>query len=238
MIDTHCHLLPGVDDGPRSVGEALDLARGLVAAGVEVVVCTPHFSRRFPTDHAVAKERLEMLRGALDEAGITLRCRLAAELSSAAALDASPADLRERQLGNGYVLVELEPDTPAGLVELAFSRLDELRLVPVFAHPERCRAVRDQPHVLDEARGAGALVQVVASSLRGSWGGAVGDAAWRLLDSGRVDLIASDAHRPRHAGARLALVLERIAARVGRDPLVAMTEARPASVIGDASWAR
>ena len=57
MIDTHCHLLPAIDDGPPSTRESLELARQLVDTGVRMVVCTPHFSRRFPTDHAETRDR-------------------------------------------------------------------------------------------------------------------------------------------------------------------------------------
>ena len=65
VIDTHCHLLPGLDDGPATAADAVALAERLAADGVETVVCTPHFSRRYPTDHAEAGERLQELRGLL-----------------------------------------------------------------------------------------------------------------------------------------------------------------------------
>ena len=84
VIDTHCHLLPATDDGPQSLRDSLALARRLVDVGVSTVICTPHFSRRFPTDHDLARERTETLRGALLEAELPLRIELAAEVGSAA----------------------------------------------------------------------------------------------------------------------------------------------------------
>jgi protein-tyrosine phosphatase len=231
VIDTHCHLLPGIDDGPESSGEALELAGALADAGIREIVCTPHFSRRFPTEHEVARKRLEIFTRALADAELPLRVGLAAEVGSAAAVEAPAADLRRRKLGDRYILIELEPDTPAGLVEVALTRVSEIGLTPVFAHPERCRAVRSQPRVLDSAHAAGALVQVVAPSLSGRWGEATAEAAWRLLESGRVDLLASDAHRARHAGERLTRVLELVSARIGRQALIELTETNPARVI-------
>ena len=59
MIDTHCHLLFGLDDGPRTLGESVELAWELVAGGVEAVLCTPHFTEMFPTSHDEAGSRLE-----------------------------------------------------------------------------------------------------------------------------------------------------------------------------------
>src|SRR3954454_12595753 len=112
MIDTHCHLLPGLDDGTRSAKEALSLARDLVHAGVTTVVCTPHRSRRFPTDMAVARERFVEVKAAIESAGLPLELRLGAEVSPAFAVSLDRAALEEVTIGSRHVLVELEPATP------------------------------------------------------------------------------------------------------------------------------
>jgi protein-tyrosine phosphatase len=235
VIDTHCHLLPHLDDGPASPREALELAQALVDAGVRVVVCTPHYSRRYRTDHDLARGLLESMNGTLARAELPIRAALAAEVSPALAVEAPPGELRRRRLGDRYLLVELESDTPVGLVGIVRERLDDIGLTPVFAHPERCRAVRSQPHVLDSARESGAMVQVVARSLAGGWGKATASAAWHLLESGRVDLLASDAHGARHAGKRLAGVLELITGRLGAGALVRLAEENPAKLLDRAA---
>lgn len=231
MIDTHCHLLPQLDDGPSSAREALELAQALVDAGVRVVVCTPHYSRRYQTDHDLACGLLESMNGTLARAEVPLRAALAAEVSPARAVEAPAGELTRRRLGDRYLLVELEPDTPVGLVGIVRERLEKIGLTPVFAHPERCPAVRSQPHVLDSARESGALVQVVARSLTGGWGKATVSAAWRMLEAGRVDLLASDAHGARHAGDRLAGVLDLVSGRLGAGALVRLTEENPAKLL-------
>jgi protein-tyrosine phosphatase len=230
MIDTHCHLLPDLDDGPSNLADSILLAQALAGAGVTEVVCTPHFSRRFPTAIDDAREALAELRGALGPDGPPATS-LASELSPSMALDADPEDLRGRAMGNGYLLVELEPDTPAAVVDLLGERLDGLGLLPVLAHPERCRAVRTQPRVLDAARSAGALVQVVARSLgRDSSRGAAA-AAWDLLEAGRADLIASDSHRAEHAGRTLPHALEAVGERYGAVALEALTVINPSRLV-------
>jgi protein-tyrosine phosphatase len=230
VIDTHCHLLPGLDDGSRNAAQALALGQRLVAAGVRKVVCTPHFSRRYPTDHDRAGAALETLVAEFARADVGLELALAAEVGSAAAAEAAAAELERRRIGSRHVLVELEADTPAGAVEVTLERLGSFGLLPVFAHPERCRAVRSQPHLLDLARSAGALVQVVAPSLSGRWGEGAAEAGWRLIGTARADLLASDAHRAEQVG-HLVEALDRISARYGDEARVALTETGPARLL-------
>lgn len=231
MIDSHCHLLPGLDDGPRTLSDSLALARQLFQAGVHTVICTPHYSRRFPTDHESASRRLVELREALAATDIALELHLAAEIASATALEAAPEELARRELGGKRLLVELEPDTPAGFVGLSLRRLDELGLRPVFAHPERCRAVRLAPRILKAARAGGARVQVVASSLVGRWGAETASAAWQMLEGGQVDILASDSHHARPGGLHIATALELVAARLGQETVHVLTEEGPSELI-------
>jgi protein-tyrosine phosphatase len=231
VIDTHCHLLPALDDGPQRLTGSVDLARQLMAADVSFVLCTPHFSRLFPTSVDVARERLLELRGELFAQGIRLRLGLAAEVSPGLTVAGSSADLAGRSVG-GFLLVELEPDTPVDFLTIALDRLGESELRPIFAHPERCRAIRTRPRLLEEARAAGALVQVVAPSLVGRWGGDAATAAWRLLDVGCVDLLASDAHRARQDGPHIARAAALVEERFGREALLGLTERAPAALLG------
>ena len=99
----------------------------------------------------------------------------------------------------------------------------------------KLRALLKQPHLLDGARARGALVQVVAPSLVGRSGKAAQQAAWRLLESDRVDLIASDSHRPAREGLSLTQALPLLARRLGRDRLRTLTEEGPAMVLDQLS---
>lgn len=234
MIDTHCHLLPALDDGPPDVEGAVALARQLVEAGITAVLCTPHFSRRHPTTTAAARKRLVELRGELFERGVRLRLRLAAEVSPGFLASQPGDELRARSIG-GFLLVELEPATPVGFLETALERLADDGLRPVFAHPERCAATRRQPRLLEEARAEGALVQVVSSSLAGRFGGEVEGAAWRLLETGGVDLLASDAHRARSDGSHFEHAVSLVSERLGVEALRELTERGPARVLGSAA---
>jgi tyrosine-protein phosphatase YwqE len=94
--------------------------------------------------------------------------------------------------------------------------------------PERAR-------LLDEARTAGALVQIVAPSLTGRFGKDVGVAAWKLLDAGVVDLLGSDSHRPAENATHLEVAAGEIEARYGRDVLADLTKRAPARLVSIAA---
>lgn len=231
MIDTHCHLLPAVDDGPATVAESVSLARRLIDDGVSFALCTPHYSRLFPTRHVDACERLAELQEALADAGMGVEVGLAAEIGSDLVLSESLDELRRRSVAGRYLLVEVTANSPPGLFMVVNERLSEAGLVPIFGHPERARAVHRHATLIEEVRTQGALVQVVAPSLLGHWGRGVASAAWKLVAAGWVDLLGSDAHAPRGRGVHLAEAAELVAARVGREAAIAMTERTPAFVV-------
>jgi protein-tyrosine phosphatase len=230
MIDTHCHLLPGVDDGPRTVAEAVRLARELVKCGVEAVVCTPHYSRQFPVARAEATAAHKSLRAALDSEDVPLETVLGAELSPAFAVTAPTEEVTARAVAD-YVIVEALPDTPAPFFATVRDRLAESGFRAVFAHPELSRAVARMPELLDEERNRGALVQVLAPGVTGRRGRRVAETAWELLESGRADLLGSDAHgrsRPATDLAKAAALVER---RLGRSERERLTEREPRRLV-------
>ena len=231
MIDTHCHLLPGLDDGARSQAEAIRMARRLVEFGIHRVVCTPHYSQRFQTSVPAASRRLAALREVLQTLRIGLALDLAAELSPELAVLAPDEEIVTRSLPGGYAIVELVPTTTAEVVDGTLERFANLDLLPIFAHPERCRAVQRQPTVLDDARAAGAFVQVVAASLTGQVQDGVAAAAWNLIESGRADLLATDAHRPHTAQIQLRSVASVVARRYGGELAETLTSRNPALLL-------
>ena len=230
MIDTHCHLLPGLDDGPSSDEGAAALAARLVESGVSLVLCTPHYSSRYPTDQGEAMSRESAFLRRLERDGVDLELTLAAEVSPERAVAAVDEELITRSIGGNFLLVELLPDTAAVTLATICERLAALDLLPIFAHPERCRALARSFDPLDEARRQGALVQVVARSLLGRWGAEIRTVAWRLVDTGRADLLASDAHH-RGQGGALLRAAELVAERLGDAVRSELTVRRPGLVL-------
>ncbi|HKG09694.1 MAG TPA: CpsB/CapC family capsule biosynthesis tyrosine phosphatase [Gaiellaceae bacterium] len=235
MIDTHCHLLPALDDGPRHEADGVLLARELAAQGVRRVLCTPHYSRLFPTSHADAEERLSRFQPVLRAEGVELELSLAAEIGPGLAVSAPLEELLIRTIDGRFALIELLGDTsPAAIVSIGERFVDAgVRLV--LAHPERCRAVQRHLNVLDPFRADGVLLQVVAPSLLGRWGPEVEATAWHLVDTGRADLLGSDAHSTRRRRPHLSDACELIEERLGGGVVAELTERRPRLLLdGDA----
>jgi len=209
VIDLHTHILPGLDDGARTLDDALDMARAFVADGVTAIAATPHVRDDYPTSADAMLRAVDALRAALDEEGIQLTVHPGAELAVEWIAQLGEAELRRLTLaGNGrYVLVETPYyGWPVELVE----RLLGLRVAgftPVLAHPERNGAVQANPSLLAPLVHGGTLVQVTAASLDGRLGPRSRETAFQLVATRLAHCVASDAHTPdvRAAGMRAAI---------------------------------
>ena len=231
MLDTHCHVLPAVDDGPPTLGAAIALAGQLRQAGVERALCTPHYSREYPTDHETAAARLDELRAALSEARLYLGLELAAEVSPGFVVSAADEELLARAIARRFLLVEVQPATTETFLTAAAERVFELDLVPVLAHPERGRSLRRHLDELQTLRNAGAVVQIVAPSLLGDAGRGVTATAWELLEAGLADLLASDAHGSWRSPALFSEAAGVVAERLGDDLRRALTRTNPGALL-------
>ncbi len=196
MIDLHTHLLPGIDDGPATTEESLELAAELAAGGVSLAACTPHVR----DDHDTTPEKMEAalaaFQGELAAAGIPLEVRGGGEIAidKLPELDAD-ALLRYGLCGNPRLLLLEFPyfGWPLALPVIV-TRLAAEGVVPVLAHPERSPEVQESPERLRPIVEAGAYVQLTASSLAGGAGSRSARCSRTLLDAGLAHLLASDAH--------------------------------------------
>ena len=208
MIDLHTHILPGIDDGARTLDDALEMAQAFVADGVTTIAATPHVRDDFPTSADVMLHAVDTLRQALHEEGIPLLVLPGAELAIDWIARLHEADLRRLTLAGGgrYILVETPyHGWPAELIE----RLLGLRVaefVPVLAHPERNAHVQQAPSLLAPLVNGGTIVQITAASLDGRLGGPCRRTALHLVTAGLAHMVTSDAHMPsvRAAGMRSA----------------------------------
>jgi protein-tyrosine phosphatase len=195
VIDLHCHLLPGVDDGARDLDESVAMARAAVTGGVEAIVATPHVSRHFPTAPAELAERCAEVQTALDAAAVPLAVHVGAEIAAQVLTELGDDDLRACTLGGGrYLLLEPPYSGPAPFLERMVSDLAGRGFGVVLAHPERIQAFHQDVELLERLVTGGALCSVTTASVSGGWGRAVKRFSEELFRRRLVHNLASDAH--------------------------------------------
>jgi protein-tyrosine phosphatase len=230
VIDLHSHILPGLDDGVRTIEEARELARRAAAEGVRAIAATPHVRADFPTRAEQMEERVAELRRDFAEQGIPVEVLHGGEIDLSFRPTLESDQLSRFTLAQNGVHLLLEfpyrgwpDDLGESLLELV-----ELGTVPVLAHPERNAEVQASPERLADLVRLGVLVQLTAASLDGRLGRSSREAARRLLELGLAHLLASDAHTPeiREVGLSAAV------AAIGDEALARyLTEEAPAAIV-------
>lgn len=196
MIDLHCHVLPGIDDGPETLADSLALCRAAAAAGTRTIVATPHVSWDWPAvTSKVVADGVARINEALLAEGLDLEVRPGAEVAMTRAGDLDDAELVALRLGGGpYLLVEC-PYSPAtaGFDAILHGLAGRGHRI-VLAHPERCPAFQRDRDRLRSFVEAGMLTSITAGALVGRFGRGVKAFARDLLAEGLVHDIASDGH--------------------------------------------
>jgi len=231
LIDLHSHILPGIDDGARTLEDSLEIARAAVSDGITLIAGTPHVRDDWPTEAGVMENRVAELRAELEQAEIPLDVRAGGEIAIEWLTRLPVEELRRFGLGGnpGYLLVETPyygwPDWLAD----ALSSLRASGITPVLAHPERNAEVQAEPERLVPLIRSGVLIQVTAASVDGRIGRRAEQCGLVLVEQGLAHLLASDAH---HASVR-EVGMAAAAEAVGGGPLAAwLTREVPAAIVG------
>lgn len=199
MIDLHCHILPGIDDGPDDIEGSLAMAREHVARGTRTVVATPHVGWDYANGAADIAEGVATLNGALRAEGIELEVLAGAEVALTRAVDMSAEQLAGLRLGNGpWLLLEAPISVDSPSIERLVGIVQGRGVRILLAHPERCASFHSDPDLLGRLVAAGCLAQVTAGALTGFFGRTVQGAARRYVDAGLIHVAASDAHDATH----------------------------------------
>jgi len=215
MIDLHAHVLPGLDHGARDWDEALEMCRIAVDDGITTMAATPHVSETYPNSIEDILEAVGQLRQRLGDAGVPL------EIIGGGDYHIRPEMARGDVLTlneNGrYFLLEFPyhviPPNSEGFVEILLER----GITPIVTHPERIATIHGRERRLEAMIENGALVQVTAGSLTGEFGPQCMRSAVRMLKSGWVHILASDAHWADERPPRLSLGVKAAASVVGEE---------------------
>ena len=240
MIDLHCHLLPGIDDGPQDLATALRLARHAVTAGIRTSVVTPHMHPgRYDNRAANIRAAAQMFQQVLDTEGIALRILCAAEVrldhEILSWVGQEHIPYLGRWHGERVMLLEFpHSQVPVGADKLVDWLLKQ-GIRPMIAHPERNKDIMRSTDKLLPFIRMGCLLQVTAGAVAGNFGEFARARAVDLLARGWVTVLASDAHNLDVRPPELEPGRAAAAKIVGDEESWNMVRDRPAEIIGDAS---
>lgn len=196
MVDIHSHILPGLDDGSKSINMSIDMIKNSYKEGTRDIIATPHFRRGcFETPYNEVKDIVKYFNGLLKEEGLDITIHYGQEVYYS---DKMIDDLEEGIIGtiNGgrYLLLEFPMrKIPSEAIDYIY----ELRIrgiIPIIAHPERYSEVIRKPEVLNPFIEEGCLFQLNAGSIRGDFGKDAKKSAETLIKNGIYAFIGSDAH--------------------------------------------
>ena len=233
MIDLHCHILAGIDDGAPNLSISLDMAKASVADGVTDLACTPHIlPGLYPNTGPQIRQATQQLQDALDQHGIPLRLVVGADNHIAPDF---VAGLRSGQLlclaESRYVLVEPPHHVVPPRLEETFFGLLAAGYIPILTHPERLSWIKSRYEVVARLGRMGVWMQITAGSLAGAFGKSAKYWAERMLDEGRVHILATDAHDTKRRPPNLRLGHDLAAARVGEGEAEHLVATRPRGVL-------
>lgn len=233
MIDLHCHLLPGIDDGARDLEMSLAMARAAAADGISVVACTPHIMPgMYPNRGPDIRQRVAALDAEVRKARINVSIVEGADVHVAPDL---PEKLRNGEVlalgGTRYFLFEPPHHVVPPRIEQLVKRSVEAGYVPILTHPERLTWIAQSYDVVETLNQAGCLIQVTAGAVTGAFGQTAQKYARMLAEDGRIDIIASDAHNLTSRPPMLSKAVEAMANWVGESSARAMVLDTPAAIL-------
>lgn len=197
MIDLHCHLLPGVDDGSKSMDISLKLANDAVRDGIDYALLTPHHMNGVYLNHKKEViQQTQEFQVELDRHEIPLKVfpgqevRINGDLLTAFDQD----DILFADEGGRYLMLEFPDDDVPSYTSNMIYELMQRGIIPIIVHPERNTQIMKQPDILYELLSRGCLSQITAGSYVGTFGHKVQKFSKQLIQTGQAYVFASDAH--------------------------------------------
>ncbi len=226
MVDLHCHILPGIDDGAGSIEESLEMAESAIADGITHVVATPHSSSQYFFNFT----RVRRLRDEL-QSRIGSRLKLATgcdfhldpENLESLRKDASCYCINQRD----YLLVEFNEISIPPAMDQTLHEIQLARVRPVITHPERNNILRAHPERLKKWVQQGCFAQVTGGALTGRFGPVAQKDALRWIGEGLIHFVASDAHNVRTRPLRLQPAYDVVVDHFGEEKARALFHGNP-----------
>lgn len=237
MIDLHCHILPGIDDGADTLADSLAMAEAAISQGITHILCTPHHNNgKYVNSKDEVIPKVAALQKELDQRNLPLtllegqEVRITGDLVS----DIQQDRILFTDLADTYILIEFPmADVPAYAERLLFE-LRSMGKTPVIVHPERNIKFREDPNRLIPYLEMGCLTQLTAPSYVGVFGKSIQKTAKQMLEHNLVQMMASDAHGVKKRTFVMKEAYEQIQQDFGLAKVTAMEQVAKDLLNGDA----
>ncbi|MBR3971302.1 MAG: hypothetical protein IKJ83_00225 [Ruminococcus sp.] len=200
MIDIHSHILPGIDDGARDVYDTLEMALMAVNSGVKAIIATPHCNIPWSNGNYLGseyREALQKARNAIAQERMPIKIFSGMEVFVTFDLPELITEGKILTLNHSdYLLIEFDFEEDPEFVDIMVSRLKELGIKPVIAHPERYDFIKEDIMFAKRLVKAGCILQANKGSFLGHYGARSEKTALDMVKAGLVQVVASDAHSP------------------------------------------
>jgi protein-tyrosine phosphatase len=197
LIDLHCHLLPGVDDGAKDLQESVEMAKMAVAEGITHIVATPHHNNgQYSNSKEKIMAKVREFQEALQMENIPLTILPGQEprINGEILQNFENGELLTINDSGKYVLIELPSNHVPRYTEQILFDLQMKELTPIIVHPERNQEIIENPEILYQLVKRGACTQITASSITGHFGKKIKKFTFDLIEANLTHFIASDAH--------------------------------------------
>ena len=229
MIDFHTHILPNIDDGSRSIEETFNLIQEAEQVGFEGIVLTSHYIENYyETDTPEREVWVNAIKENLQAKGIKTDLYLANEIYLSDNMMKLLEEGKASTINNScYVLFEMPLNNePLNLYDVIYS-LQENKLIPVLAHPERYSFIQKEPELINDLIEKGCLMQANYGSILGKYGPRAEFIVRKFLENGMIHFLGTDVHRQNSIYPRIPEALKEIEAIVGQEKLLELTTTNP-----------
>ncbi|MDV2684416.1 CpsB/CapC family capsule biosynthesis tyrosine phosphatase [Alkalihalophilus lindianensis] len=197
MIDLHCHILPGLDDGPKTIEESVEMARRAIEEGITEIVATPHHKHpTYSNEASIVRETVIELNKRLREENLDLKIHPGQEVRLYGEVvedltTKTTITLADHEM---YLFIEFPSNHVPRYAAQLFYQLQLNGYTPIIVHPERNSKLLENPDKLYDFVQNGALTQVTSSSLTGHFGKKIKQFSNQLIEANLTHFVASDAH--------------------------------------------
>jgi len=236
MIDLHCHILPGIDDGAEDLDASIAMAKIAISQGITHILCTPHHNNgKYCNPKSNVISLVSSLQTELDQRHLPLTVLEGQEVRITGDLieDIQQDNILFTDLDDTYILIEFPTMEVPTYTERMFFDLLQIGKIPVIVHPERNGHFRKDPNNLIPFLDLGCLAQLTAPSYVGTFGKDIQRTARTMVEHNLVQMVASDAHGVKKRTFYMKEAYQQIAKDFGNEKVTKMQQVAKDLLNGD-----